>query len=88
MDFRWNDWNIEHVQEHGVALREAELIIERAPEHQWLNRGDGKWLIRGRGYGDRFIQVILVLDEDGTLYVIHARPMTDKEKRQWRKTQE
>jgi hypothetical protein len=28
------------------------------------------------------LQVIYVLDEDGTVYVIHARPMSDREK--WR----
>jgi hypothetical protein len=31
------------------------------------------------------LQVIYVLDEDGTIFVIHSRPMTDREKRRWRK---
>jgi len=30
-------------------------------------------------------QVIYILDEDGTIYIIHARPMTDREKRRYRR---
>ena len=43
---------------------------------------EDKWLVWGRGQGGRFLQVIFVLDEDGTAYVIHARPLDDREK--WR----
>jgi len=46
---------------------------------------DEKWLVRGRGKGGRLLQVIFVLDEDDTIYVIHARPLTEKEKRKFRK---
>lgn len=31
------------------------------------------------------IQVIYVVDPDDTLYVIHARPLTDREKRRFRR---
>jgi hypothetical protein len=31
--------------------------------------------------GGRFIQVIYIVDPDGTLYIIHARPLTPNEKR-------
>ena len=30
---------------------------------------------------DRLLQVVFVLDDDGTVFVIHARPLTDLEKR-------
>ena len=47
MVFRWNDWNLEHAQEHGVSLREAEWVVGQAAEHEWRYRGDGKWLVKG-----------------------------------------
>jgi len=85
MDFRWNDWNIEHIAEHGVDPEEAELVIRRAERPYPTHRGDGKWLVWGRGRGGRLIQVVFVEDEDGTVYVIHARPLTEHEKRRWRR---
>jgi uncharacterized DUF497 family protein len=85
MKFRWNDWNIDHVAEHGVQPREAEGVVERAREHEWKYEGDGKWLIWGRGLGDRLIQVIFLIDPDDSVYVIHARPLTAVEKQQLRR---
>jgi hypothetical protein len=46
---------------------------------------DDKRLVWGRGLGGRFLQVIFVLDEDETVYVIHARPLDDQEKRRYRR---
>ncbi len=82
MDFRWNEWNIDHIGQHGMAPTEAEQVVRNGLP---LYRGDGKYLVQGRGDGGRWVQVIYVVDEDGTLYVIHARPMTDREKRRRRR---
>ena len=30
MQFRWIDWNIEHVAEHGVSEEEAEMVVRSA----------------------------------------------------------
>jgi hypothetical protein len=27
MDFRWNDWKVEHIGTHGVSPEEAETVI-------------------------------------------------------------
>lgn len=85
MEFRWNDWNLDHIARHGVTPEEAEQVIlhprKPYPEH----REDDKWLIWGRGKGGRLLQVIYLLEEDATIYVIHARPLTDREKRRYRK---
>ena len=48
-------------------------------------RGDGKWIVIGRGSGGRMVQVLFLVDSDGTLYVIHARPLTDRETRRYRR---
>jgi uncharacterized DUF497 family protein len=86
MEFRWNAWNLDHAAKHGVDVpAEAEMVVKGAcrpyPEH----RGDGKWIVIGRGHGGRFVQVIFVVDPDGTIYVIHARPLDDNEKRRYRR---
>ncbi len=83
MDFRWNAWNLEHIATHGVSPAEAEAVVRAAKSP--LRREDDKWLVFGRGTGGRFLQVVFVLDEDDTVYVIHARPLTKREKRRLRR---
>jgi uncharacterized DUF497 family protein len=51
------------------------------PERQ----GEDKWLVWGRGNGGRFVQVVFVVDDDDTVYIIHAKPLTDREKRRYRR---
>ena len=82
MEFRWIEWNIEHIGRHGISRQEAERVARSA---QPLYRGDGKYLVRGRGTGGRWLQVIYVLDDDGCRFVIHARLLTDREKRRLRR---
>ena len=86
MKFRWNDWNLDHAGKHGVVVpQEVERVVREArpPHPQYM--GDGKWIVIGRGIGGRLIQVIYLVDPDGTIYVIHARPLTDREKRRYRR---
>ena len=86
MDFRWNDWNIEHVQKHGVTPKEAERVVRAARPPFPERRDEDKWRVVGRGDGGRLVQVIFVEDADGvTAYIIHARPLTDREKRVYRR---
>ena len=85
MDFRWNDWNIEHIGKHGVLPDEAELVIAGARSPFPRKIHEDKWLVWGKGRGGRFMQVIFVLDDDETIYVIHARPLTEQEKRRYRR---
>jgi uncharacterized DUF497 family protein len=80
--FRWNEWNVDHLARHGVSPEEAEQVVRGG---QPLYRGDGKYLVQGRGSGGRWLQVIYVFDDNGDLYVIHSRPMTDREKRRRRR---
>jgi uncharacterized DUF497 family protein len=85
VDFRWNDWNVEHIARHGVGPAEAEQVI-RAARAPYPRKIDGeKWLVWGRGRGERFLQVVFVLDPDDAVYVIHARPLTGQEKRRYRR---
>jgi uncharacterized DUF497 family protein len=70
---------------HGVTPAEAESVVGDAESPYPKKIGDEKWLVIGRGTGGRFVQVIYLLDPDGTVFIIHARPMTDAEKRRYRR---
>jgi len=85
MLFRWNDWNRDHISEHGVSCDEAEAVVRRARAPFPQQIGDDKLLVMGRGQGDRYLQVIYVLDPDDAVFVIHARPLTDREKKRYRR---
>jgi uncharacterized DUF497 family protein len=85
MNFRWNEWNVEHVAIHGVSPEEAELVVRNATRPYPRKIEDDKRLVWGRGGGGRLLQVIFVFDDDGTAYVIHARPLTQREKRRYRR---
>ena len=79
--FRWNEWNIEHIAKHGVSPWEAEETVRRARRPYPRTQGEGKWLVRGQTAAGRYLQVVFLLEEDGTAYVIHARPLRDGEKK-------
>jgi uncharacterized DUF497 family protein len=83
-EFRWNEWNVEHLTRHGVKPEEAEDVVMAARQPYPLERPDDKWLVWGRTPSGRALQVVFVLDDD-TIYVIHARDLTTREKRQYRR---
>jgi uncharacterized DUF497 family protein len=85
MDFRWNEWNVEHIAQHSVSPEEAEMVLRAARSPFPRRIEEDKWLVWGRGRGGRFLQVIFVLGPEETIYVIHARPLTDQEKRRLRR---
>jgi hypothetical protein len=37
-------------------------------------------MVRGQSSAGRYLQVIYLIDEDGTFFVIHARDLTEREK--------
>ncbi|MCI0381165.1 MAG: hypothetical protein L0215_26570 [Gemmataceae bacterium] len=85
MEFRWNDWNIEHIAEHGVAPEDAERVIRGAKNPYPRRVEDEKWLVWGQDKGGRYLQVIFVMDDEESIFVIHARPLTDREKHRLRR---
>jgi hypothetical protein len=80
VDFRWNQWNIEHLAEHGVDPEEAVEVVEAAERPYPRRIADDKLLVWGPGRGGRLLQVIFVVDNDGTAFVIHGWELTTREK--------
>lgn len=87
MRFVWNDRNIQHVAAHGISAAEAEYLVEQAkpPFPQMI--GDGKRLVVGRLRRGDYVQIIYVpvRSTPGAVYVMHARPLSDAEKRRFRR---
>ena len=84
-EFRWNDWNLAKCTKHGVPPYEAEFVVNRAraPFPQRLE--NQKILVKGQTETGRYLQVIYLLEQDDVVFVIHARELTDNEKRQLRR---
>ena len=85
MDFRWNSWNEEHVANHSVRPEEAEEVVLRARSPFPLAQEEEKFLVWGPTEAGRLLQVIFVIDADETIFIIHARALTEKEKRRYRR---
>lgn len=82
--FRWNDWNRDHIAVHGVESDEAEYVINHAKRPYPEQVGQRKWRVRGQTAQGRYLQVIFVIEDD-LYYVVHARGLTENEKRQLRR---
>jgi hypothetical protein len=79
--FRWIDWNRDHATKHGCTVPEIEIVVRRAGRGFPRKADSQKWQVIGRGIGDRVIEVVYVLDDDGTAFVIHAMPLTTRRRR-------
>jgi hypothetical protein len=65
---------------NGVEPEEAEEVVETASGPYPQRLADDKLLVWGPGRGGRLLQVVFVLDDDGTAFVIHGRELTNREK--------
>lgn len=84
-EFRWNAWNVGHIAEHDVAPDEVEHVVRSAkPPYPRHGRND-TWVVWGPTEDGRYLQIAYFIDENDEIYVIHARPLDDHEKRQLRR---
>lgn len=85
--FRWIEWNIDHIAEHGVSPSEAEFVVQHGKPPWPRQEGPRKFRVRGQSRDGYWLQVVFVVDPDKSVFVIHARPLTATEKRQCRRGQ-
>ena len=81
-DFKWIDWNVDHIARHGVAPEEAEWVVNHARRPCPERAGEGKFAVRGQTQGGEYLFVLFAVEPDGRVFVITARASTDHEKRQ------
>ena len=84
-DFKWIEWNVDHIARHEVEPYEAEWVVEQRRRPYPERAGEGKYLVRGQTESGRFLEVIYAIEADDRIFVITARPLTDNEKRQFRR---
>jgi len=80
--FRWVQWNLDHATKHGVSVAECEQVVRGG---RYRQAEGGKFRAVGRGKGGRWLQVVFALTQADEVFVIHARPLTEKEKHQQRR---
>jgi uncharacterized DUF497 family protein len=68
-----------------VEPAEAEEVVRGARPPYPLASADEKFLVWGPTAEGRFLQVVFVMDEEDSVFIIHARPLTDKEKKLYRR---
>lgn len=85
MQFRWNVWNEEHLANHAVSPAEAEEVVLGARAPFPLGQADEKYLVWGPTEEGRLLQVVFVIDPESSIFVIHGRPLTNAEKKRYRR---
>jgi hypothetical protein len=64
---------------------DAEYVVDQASWPFPLRVEDEKVLVWGQAPGGDYLQVVYLIEDDGTVFVIHARRLTEKEKRRLRR---
>ena len=83
---RWEQWNIDLATKHGCTVEEMERLVLFPPAgfpRRSPKRGpNAAWLVVGRGQGDRPLEVVFLMDEDGqTAVVIHGQYLAPRGRR-------
>lgn len=86
-NFRWIPWNIAKCDKHGVDPADAEFVVNNARRPFPRRADDDKWLVWGQTSVGDYLEVVYLLDPDDTVFIIHAMPMTDRQKHQLRRRQ-
>ena len=69
-DFRCIEWNRDKVADHGVQPDEAEFVIDHARRPYPMKIDDEKRLVWGQTPAGRCLQVIYLIDIEGSIFVI------------------
>jgi len=87
MEFVWKDKNADHIARHGILPHQAEYVVVHARRPYPQMVGDDRRLVVGRIADGQYVQVVYVPSRSvpGAVYIMHARPLTDDEKRRFRR---
>ena len=79
-EIRWTEESEDHIARHGVAPIEVEQVLYSRPRLVAKGRDDVR-LVFGTTDSGRHLAVVLSEAEDGRLFVVTARDMTESERR-------
>ncbi|MEA3338788.1 MAG: BrnT family toxin [Chloroflexota bacterium] len=83
----WDDWNIEHIADHGVEPYEVEDVcfsrplVRRAKKTRY---GLQRYHAFGQTIAGRYLFIVLDREAAGLFYVVPARDVSKRELRQYR----
>jgi uncharacterized protein len=86
----WPEDRIDHIAEHGIEPEEVEdvcfgtALVQRAKTHGQ----NPVYYVLGQTRAGRYLFCVVIQFPDGGGYPVTARPMTDKEKRRYKRWQE
>ena len=84
----WDDWNVEHIADHGVEPDEVEDVcfgrplVRRAGTTRY---GLSRYHAFGQTEAGRYLFIVLDREAAGVFYVVSARDMSKRELRQYRR---
>jgi len=80
----WDDWNVAHIARHGVT----QIDVEDVCQGDYLTRQayHGRIMVIGPNAVGNLLSVILAPEDEGSYYVVTARPAATKERRIYRQT--
>jgi uncharacterized DUF497 family protein len=81
--FWWDDYNIEHIANHGVEPYEAEEVIDDDPFI--AKTGQDKYVAYGQTDAGRYLLAVFAPKSEQRLRVITARDMTAGEKKRFKR---
>jgi uncharacterized DUF497 family protein len=76
----WDAWNIEHIKNHGVSVKEVEEIVSFKDKRS-LKSYQRRLIILGRTKKKRLLTIVLAKEKQTAYYVVTARDMSKKERR-------
>ena len=79
-EIRWTEESEEHIARHGVAPAEVEQVLYSRPR-LGARGGEHVTLVFGTTDAGRHLVVVLADAEDGCLFVVTSRDMTESERR-------
>lgn len=79
-EIRWTEQSEDHIARHGVSPGDVEEVVFSRPRLVAGGR-ENTTLIFGTTGAGRYLVVVLADSEDGRMYVVTARDMTDPERR-------
>lgn len=84
----WDEWNEQHVIEHGVEPYEVEEAVSD-PSSRFLRTRSAaearRYIVLGLTEAGRYLFVVLEPFGRGRAYVVTARDMSDAEKRRFKR---
>lgn len=86
-EFVWPQDRIDHIARHGVMPNEVEDVCFGDPLIQRAkSQGENPvYYVLGQTTAGRYLFCVIIAFPDGKGYPVTARPMTNKEKRQYRR---